>query len=60
MSRLTEALRRANEGAAAAPVDSHESIDTFPIEAEEAEPVRAAVPMDLPTRRSRRSPANTR
>jgi len=46
MSRLTEALRRANEGAAAAPVDSHESIDTFPIEAEEAEPVRAAVPME--------------
>jgi protein-tyrosine kinase len=45
MSRLTEALRRASEGAATAPVDSHESIDTFPIEAEQAEPVRAAVPM---------------
>ncbi len=45
MSRLTEALRRANEGAATAPVDSHESLDTFPIEVEQADPVRAAVPM---------------
>src|SRR3954466_13021805 len=45
MSRLTEAFRRANEGVAAAPVDTHESLDTFPVEADRAEPVRSAVPI---------------
>jgi capsular exopolysaccharide synthesis family protein len=45
MSRLTEALRRANGGAATAPVDTHESLDTFPVETDSAEPVRSAVPM---------------
>jgi capsular exopolysaccharide synthesis family protein len=44
MSRLTEALRRANETAAVAPVDSHPAFDSFPVEAE-TESVRPAVPV---------------
>jgi capsular exopolysaccharide synthesis family protein len=45
MSRLTEALRRANEGAASAPVETHTSIDTFPLEAAPAESTRPPIPL---------------
>ena len=46
MSRLTEALRRANEGAiTTAPVEPHTSLDTFPLEVEPAEGARSTVPV---------------
>ena len=45
MSRLTEALRRANEGATTAPIETHSSLDTFPVEADQVETARQAVPV---------------
>ena len=46
MSRLTEALRRANDGAATAPVETHASLDTFPLEESGyGESGRSAVPV---------------
>lgn len=43
MSRLTEALRRANESVASAPVETHASIDTFPLEHTPAESARPPI-----------------
>src|SRR5260221_13469531 len=43
MSRLSEALKRANGGASSSPVDTSASFDTFPVEGEAAEPLRAVV-----------------
>jgi receptor protein-tyrosine kinase len=58
MSRLTEALRRANEGVATAPIESHASIDTFPVEAE-LESSRAVPPPAIPLGPSTTAPAVT-
>src|SRR5262245_60907082 len=45
MSRLTEALRRANERAASVPVETHAPFDTFPVEADIAENPHVGVPV---------------